>query len=145
MASSATSGPSPRAETGAATLPRPSGSRSRISSRRRWPIWRSSRTSGAAATLVVLLGLAAVAAAAGPGILVATGDVAPTSAVVWARGVRPGTLDVLYSVIGAVAPPARRPLAVPADRDLTGTLTLTGRSEERRVGKECRSRWSPYH
>ena len=28
----------------------------------------------------------------------------------------------------------------PADR---GTLTL--RSEERRVGKECRSRWSPYH
>ena len=26
------------------------------------------------------------------------------------------------------------------------TLILTGeRSEERRVGKECRSRWSPYH
>src|SRR3546814_16671900 len=29
------------------------------------------------------------------------------------------------------------------------TVTLTGRSEERRVGKECvstcRSRWSPYH
>ena len=22
---------------------------------------------------------------------------------------------------------------------------LTHRSEERRVGKECRSRWSPYH
>ena len=22
---------------------------------------------------------------------------------------------------------------------------ITGRSEERRVGKECRSRWSPYH
>ena len=22
---------------------------------------------------------------------------------------------------------------------------LTSRSEERRVGKECRSRWSPYH
>ena len=22
---------------------------------------------------------------------------------------------------------------------------MTGRSEERRVGKECRSRWSPYH
>ena len=22
---------------------------------------------------------------------------------------------------------------------------LDGRSEERRVGKECRSRWSPYH
>ena len=24
-------------------------------------------------------------------------------------------------------------------------LTLLARSEERRVGKECRSRWSPYH
>src|SRR3712207_8781172 len=31
---------------------------------------------------------------------------------------------------------------------LTGALVavlLFGRSEERRVGKECRSRWSPYH
>ena len=26
-----------------------------------------------------------------------------------------------------------------------GTTYLTPRSEERRVGKECRSRWSPYH
>ena len=24
-------------------------------------------------------------------------------------------------------------------------VTITYRSEERRVGKECRSRWSPYH
>ena len=24
-------------------------------------------------------------------------------------------------------------------------VLLDGRSEERRVGKECRSRWSPYH
>ena len=24
-------------------------------------------------------------------------------------------------------------------------MTYLGRSEERRVGKECRSRWSPYH
>src|SRR5438094_8562495 len=24
------------------------------------------------------------------------------------------------------------------------SLTIAGRSEERRVGKECRSRWSPY-
>ena len=24
-------------------------------------------------------------------------------------------------------------------------LLVTDRSEERRVGKECRSRWSPYH
>src|SRR2546426_4821555 len=26
-----------------------------------------------------------------------------------------------------------------------GVSTLYDRSEERRVGKECRSRWSPYH
>ena len=24
-------------------------------------------------------------------------------------------------------------------------VVIDGRSEERRVGKECRSRWSPYH
>ena len=28
---------------------------------------------------------------------------------------------------------------------LIGALGLAERSEERRVGKECRSRWSPYH
>ena len=27
----------------------------------------------------------------------------------------------------------------------TRNFIETGRSEERRVGKECRSRWSPYH
>ena len=26
-----------------------------------------------------------------------------------------------------------------------GLVSLGKRSEERRVGKECRSRWSPYH
>ena len=30
-------------------------------------------------------------------------------------------------------------------RDYNTTVTATNRSEERRVGKECRSRWSPYH
>src|SRR3712207_7320979 len=28
---------------------------------------------------------------------------------------------------------------------LLRALLFPGRSEERRVGKECRSRWSPYH
>ena len=27
----------------------------------------------------------------------------------------------------------------------SGDGTIKARSEERRVGKECRSRWSPYH
>ena len=32
-----------------------------------------------------------------------------------------------------------------AFRDVKRDLTEAIRSEERRVGKECRSRWSPYH
>ena len=38
---------------------------------------------------------------------------------------------------------------LPSQRTVGGTRNITlvgpGRSEERRVGKECRSRWSPYH
>ena len=30
-------------------------------------------------------------------------------------------------------------------RDPRPALKILSRSEERRVGKECRSRWSPYH
>ena len=29
--------------------------------------------------------------------------------------------------------------------DIGISTSIDGRSEERRVGKECRSRWSPYH
>ena len=29
--------------------------------------------------------------------------------------------------------------------DIVSPIKKNGRSEERRVGKECRSRWSPYH
>ena len=38
-------------------------------------------------------------------------------------------------------------LGWPEQDNLSVTLAtqLEGRSEERRVGKECRSRWSPYH
>ena len=32
-----------------------------------------------------------------------------------------------------------------ADRYTVFNKALSERSEERRVGKECRSRWSPYH
>src|SRR3989441_12242689 len=40
-----------------------------------------------------------------------------------------------------------RPLAegIAARRTGAGAQVVTLRSEERRVGKECRSRWSPYH
>src|SRR3712207_154013 len=30
-------------------------------------------------------------------------------------------------------------------RNLPNVIRIASRSEERRVGKECRSRWSPYH
>ena len=43
-----------------------------------------------------------------------------------------GEEDVVYDVYVAATVIDIRP-------------TLKGRSEERRVGKECRSRWSPYH
>ena len=39
------------------------------------------------------------------------------------------SLPVIGSIVGTVA----------------GVLLIRMRSEERRVGKECRSRWSPYH
>ena len=35
-------------------------------------------------------------------------------------------------------------LALVAERDRERSMPVV-RSEERRVGKECRSRWSPYH
>jgi len=75
---------------------------------------------------VLLFCLAAITAAAEPEILVATGDVTPTSAVVWARGVRAGTLEVLHGVAGAGGPAGRRALKVHAGDDLTGKLALTG-------------------
>ena len=55
-----------------------------------------------------------------------TGDVTPTSAVLWARGVQPGTLDVAYGAAGGAAPRAQRALIVNAGGDLTGKLTLSG-------------------
>ena len=39
----------------------------------------------------------------------------------------------------------QRPHSVNAKRGLQSCHFIEFRSEERRVGKECRSRWSPYH
>src|SRR6266511_1014169 len=45
----------------------------------------------------------------------------------------------------SVAPESRRiPCSTPAEAPANANR-LGPRSEERRVGKECRSRWSPYH
>ena len=35
--------------------------------------------------------------------------------------------------------------ALPVAEEMAKTYHVVLRSEERRVGKECRSRWSPYH
>src|SRR2546422_11511080 len=41
------------------------------------------------------------------------------------------------------------PLSASATTPFSSSISISraalGRSEERRVGKECRSRWSPYH
>ena len=48
--------------------------------------------------------------------------------------------------IGDISPQAAAILAEFPQPNNTGTNAgASGRSEERRVGKECRSRWSPYH
>src|SRR3712207_9096284 len=43
--------------------------------------------------------------------------------------------------------PGRNPTAAdhPPGSTYARQFAVAGRSEERRVGKECRSRWSPYH
>src|SRR3989441_12862033 len=58
-------------------------------------------------------------------------------------------LAALGHRITLLAPPTTRVpeatvVAVPP-RKLADPATLAPRSEERRVGKECRSRWSPHH
>src|SRR5258707_1478888 len=39
----------------------------------------------------------------------------------------------------------REPVAIAVGASENGKTAVPVRSEERRVGKECRSRWSPYH
>src|SRR2546425_13365194 len=70
------------------------------------------------------LGLAAIT----KDLLGALGPLVVVVMFVWLTGERPLTLWVpWWSVLLLVA------------------IALPWRSEERRVGKECRSRWSPYH
>ena len=49
-----------------------------------------------------------------------------------------GTLEDAHEIINSL--PKSDRIIVEA-----GTPLIKRRSEERRVGKECRSRWSPYH
>src|SRR6266568_9622333 len=53
--------------------------------------------------------------------------------------------DVRRSARGEEGDELREVRLVADDRDRRGAPLPAERSEERRVGKECRSRWSPYH
>src|SRR2546427_4069030 len=69
-------------------------------------------------------------------------------------GVQTCALPILGAILrderSTEAQPNRQTVGETAEVDGTGRLidqrrTVDERSEERRVGKECRSRWSPYH
>ena len=64
----------------------------------------------------------------------------------------PATLDLSIVEIGVTTGFDVNGLLQQGGGDICGALDVSGahfnvedRSEERRVGKECRSRWSPYH
>src|SRR5476651_2740905 len=64
-----------------------------------------------------------------------------------------GILDIGVTGVQTCALPISRSLLISVERFSSARAaaakyrkwSTTKRSEERRVGKECRSRWSPYH
>ena len=63
---------------------------------------------------------------------------------------KPATEDEIKAVeaqLGYTLPPHFREVLLEdtAHLEFYWNICTTTRSEERRVGKECRSRWSPYH
>src|SRR5256885_2402544 len=61
------------------------------------------------------------------------------------QGASMAPLDSYFSAYGFDSPPAARILAAGFETSRRQSHRPGRRSEERRVGKECRSRWSPYH
>src|SRR5256885_6315744 len=58
----------------------------------------------------------------------------------WTRPIKPNPRSIIYLIL-----PVWRTLRVTVVSIGPGPHATVERSEERRVGKECRSRWSPYH
>ena len=86
--------------------------------------------------LPILLGWMVAIVSPGPATLAITGTAM--------EGGRARGLALAWGVVTGSA--VWGTLAVPADAPASVLWEVgLGRSEERRVGKECRSRWSPYH
>ena len=56
-----------------------------------------------------------------------------------------GTTLVASALVGGVITRTGTSAAFTDTTDTAAAIIAALRSEERRVGKECRSRWSPYH
>ena len=62
----------------------------------------------------------------------------------WVAVVKPGR--VMFEIAGVPEEDAREALRLAMHKlPCKCKIIAKARSEERRVGKECRSRWSPYH
>ena len=61
------------------------------------------------------------------------------------RGFLPVVIDIESGGFNPATDALLEIAAVLITMEPDGTLRPAARSEERRVGKECRSRWSPYH
>ena len=68
----------------------------------------------------------------------------PQASLWAARAALAGGLDATSNVLAALQL-GEKPSGTMAHALVMALCALEGRSDERRVGKECRSRWSPYH
>jgi len=60
-------------------------------------------------------------------------------------GIIAGDASVVGSGVGSITGGCIGSVTGSCVGSVTGGCLGSDRSEERRVGKECRSRWSPYH
>ena len=51
----------------------------------------------------------------------------------------------IINLIEELGSEKKTPITIQQYQDIINRSSNLWRSEERRVGKECRSRWSPYH
>src|SRR5258706_14968380 len=69
----------------------------------------------------------------------------PARTIRLVAGTAPGGITDYLARMSAEGLAARLGAQVVVENKAGATGNLAIRSEERRVGKECRSRWSPYH